>query len=164
MYCKHCGKEISDDSRFCNHCGKALEETKKVEKETPQRETEKKIFYNHVSFNEKVVRNINEWLKGQSIEIKSVAVSAGVIHLPWKTQTVPTRVEIEYYKTQTEKRYSMGHFCGLYWFANPRAIKKVDEDFENWQRQNPDKKVVWKTNCGHQVEGGTTRTLYFLYV
>ena len=22
MYCKHCGKEIADDSKFCNHCGK----------------------------------------------------------------------------------------------------------------------------------------------
>ena len=22
MYCKHCGKEIEDDSSFCNHCGK----------------------------------------------------------------------------------------------------------------------------------------------
>lgn len=22
MYCKHCGKEISDDSKFCQHCGK----------------------------------------------------------------------------------------------------------------------------------------------
>lgn len=22
MYCKHCGKEIDDDSKFCNHCGK----------------------------------------------------------------------------------------------------------------------------------------------
>ena len=21
MYCKHCGKEISDDSKFCQHCG-----------------------------------------------------------------------------------------------------------------------------------------------
>ena len=22
MYCKHCGKEIPNGSRFCNHCGK----------------------------------------------------------------------------------------------------------------------------------------------
>lgn len=22
MYCKHCGKEIADDSKFCQHCGK----------------------------------------------------------------------------------------------------------------------------------------------
>lgn len=22
MYCKHCGKEIEDDSSFCKHCGK----------------------------------------------------------------------------------------------------------------------------------------------
>ena len=21
MYCKHCGKEIADDSKFCNYCG-----------------------------------------------------------------------------------------------------------------------------------------------
>lgn len=24
MYCKHCGKEIADDSKFCQHCGKSL--------------------------------------------------------------------------------------------------------------------------------------------
>ena len=21
MYCKHCGREIADDSKFCRHCG-----------------------------------------------------------------------------------------------------------------------------------------------
>lgn len=26
MYCKHCGKEIADDSKFCQHCGKTLVE------------------------------------------------------------------------------------------------------------------------------------------
>ncbi len=25
MYCKHCGNEIADDSRFCNHCGSPVE-------------------------------------------------------------------------------------------------------------------------------------------
>ena len=23
MYCKHCGKEIADGSKFCQHCGKS---------------------------------------------------------------------------------------------------------------------------------------------
>lgn len=26
MYCKHCGKEIADDSKFCQHCGEKLTE------------------------------------------------------------------------------------------------------------------------------------------
>lgn len=26
MYCKHCGKQIDDDSTFCKYCGKSLEE------------------------------------------------------------------------------------------------------------------------------------------
>ncbi len=25
MYCKHCGKEITDDSKFCRYCGKSQE-------------------------------------------------------------------------------------------------------------------------------------------
>ena len=24
MYCRYCGKEIAEDSRFCSHCGKEL--------------------------------------------------------------------------------------------------------------------------------------------
>lgn len=27
MYCKHCGKEIADDSKFCRYCGKAQHST-----------------------------------------------------------------------------------------------------------------------------------------
>lgn len=35
MYCKHCGKEIADDSKFCQHCGKSLAtaEEKSTDKE-----------------------------------------------------------------------------------------------------------------------------------
>ena len=25
MYCKHCGKEIDNDSKFCKECGKPLD-------------------------------------------------------------------------------------------------------------------------------------------
>lgn len=35
MYCKYCGKEITDDSKFCHHCGKnlAMTEEKSTDKE-----------------------------------------------------------------------------------------------------------------------------------
>lgn len=29
MYCKHCGKEIADDSVFCQYCGGELQEQEK---------------------------------------------------------------------------------------------------------------------------------------
>ncbi len=40
MYCKYCGKEITDDSRFCNYCGKEVVLEKKrpsIPKEVIQR-------------------------------------------------------------------------------------------------------------------------------
>lgn len=30
MYCKHCGKEITGDSKFCNHCGKPQDNENKI--------------------------------------------------------------------------------------------------------------------------------------
>ena len=30
MYCKHCGKQIDDNSNFCTFCGKHLVDTKKI--------------------------------------------------------------------------------------------------------------------------------------
>ena len=43
MYCKHCGKEIADDSLFCQHCGEkqselTSNETTRVETETKMKE------------------------------------------------------------------------------------------------------------------------------
>ncbi len=29
MYCKHCGKEITGDSKFCTHCGKSQDGSSK---------------------------------------------------------------------------------------------------------------------------------------
>ena len=40
MYCKHCGKEIADDSMFCNYCGKEVlveKEHHSIPKEVVQR-------------------------------------------------------------------------------------------------------------------------------
>lgn len=31
MYCKYCGKDIADDSKFCKYCGKIVEEVELVE-------------------------------------------------------------------------------------------------------------------------------------
>lgn len=38
MYCKHCGKEIADDSKFCQHCGGSQE----IERATPKVDSETK--------------------------------------------------------------------------------------------------------------------------
>lgn len=41
MYCKNCGKEIADDSKFCQHCGTAQQQVQ-VNEPTPVVEQPKK--------------------------------------------------------------------------------------------------------------------------
>ena len=53
MYCKHCGKEIADDSKFCNYCGKKVIEEKNVcsiPKEVVQRTIESITKYDWNDF------------------------------------------------------------------------------------------------------------------
>lgn len=45
MYCKHCGKVITDDSKFCNHCGKQVNSTSGVPIEAFQRTKESIVNY-----------------------------------------------------------------------------------------------------------------------
>lgn len=47
MYCKHCGKEIADDSKFCQHCGGKLDNDVEVIKgESPIDKIVSKLFSN----------------------------------------------------------------------------------------------------------------------
>ena len=45
MYCKHCGKEIADDSKFCQHCGEQVNSTSGVSIEAFQRTKESIVNY-----------------------------------------------------------------------------------------------------------------------
>lgn len=68
MYCKHCGKEIADDSLFCQHCGgKQSEltsnETARVENETQRKEKVVEIPTIKANFSE----STKWWICGYSL-------------------------------------------------------------------------------------------------
>ena len=51
MYCKHCGKEIADDSKFCQHCGGKQDGFVSVETvsntESEKKEVTSKVEFKH---------------------------------------------------------------------------------------------------------------------
>ena len=64
MYCKHCGKEIADDSRFCQHCGRNLDALidDSKEKETASRDMDSQgVFIKIPTLKSKVPQKIM-WL------------------------------------------------------------------------------------------------------
>lgn len=45
MYCKHCGKQIADDSKFCQHCGGSQEDSTTLNQtqSTPEEKSDEKV-------------------------------------------------------------------------------------------------------------------------
>ena len=67
MYCKHCGKEIADDSRFCKYCGQSVEEiilsssdTHSTETETSSEDTSEKVIESDVSVDTESHNNLKD--------------------------------------------------------------------------------------------------------
>lgn len=58
MYCKHCGKEIADDSKFCQHCGGKIDNSVSLDQESLEVD-KKEQETNELD----VPSNSNEWLK-----------------------------------------------------------------------------------------------------
>ena len=154
MYCKYCGKEISEDSRFCRHCGKALEEV------APKGEKETKVFHSGFATNAKTLPMINEWLQQQAIEIDTISINTGRVQMIFVIEMAITRLELTYRRVQTDKRYTIKAFSGMASPFNP-GFEKMDKEYEQWKRENPDKKVVWERRCS---DGEAINTIYCLYV
>ncbi len=165
MFCKYCGKDIGDDSVFCKFCGKAQNETQaeaKTEKTEPA-EIETKIFtFGGMSYNDKNIRQINEWLASQRIIIKSVSVNAFMNNnIPIKWETVVNRVEIKYISKPDGKLYQMSYFKSKKWIGS--SYEKVTAAFEKWKKENPKRTVIWDRCMGHQADGGSTQSLFYIY-
>lgn len=60
MYCKHCGKEIADDSKFCNHCGKEQDNQELVKGQTANKAKDKTPLDNITNIIDNVFPNINK--------------------------------------------------------------------------------------------------------
>ena len=163
MFCKYCGKEIADDAVFCSGCGKQLEGESAPKQAVKNEETETKTFtFGGLSYNNGNIKQINEWLASQSIQITSVSINTFMNNnFPLKWETVINRFEIKYKKSNSGKHYQLGYFKSIKWIGSSYA--KVTAKFENWQKENPKKTVAWHTCAGHQAEGGSTQSLFYLY-
>ena len=167
MFCKYCGKDIGNDSVFCKFCGKpqneAVTETKAEQAKPEQAEIESKIFtFGGMSYNDKNIRQINEWLASQKIIIKSVNINTFMNNnLPIKWETVINRVEIKYITKPGGKLYQMSYFKSKKWIGS--SYKKVTAALEKWKQGNPNRTVVWDRCTGHQADGGSTQSLYYIY-
>jgi len=166
MFCKYCGKSIDEDSIFCKFCGKPQNEVKpeenpEVKKDTPELET--KIFtFGGMAYNEKNIRQINEWLASQRIIIKSVSANAFMnTNVPMKWETVINRLEIRYVTKPEGKLYQMSYFKSWKWIGS--SYEKVNAAFEKWKKENPKRTVIWDRCMGHQADGGSTQSLFFIY-
>ena len=76
MYCKHCGKQIADDSKFCQHCGCSQEDTTttsstEVKSDSPKQEKVVEIPTIKANFSDKT----KWWIIGCGIWV--------VINLYW---------------------------------------------------------------------------------
>lgn len=161
MFCKYCGNKLDDDSVFCVACGKKLNEGSTANLDDIEKKT--KFFnFSGISYNKSNVDEINTWLKNNPMLIKKISINTFMnANIPIKWETVINRVEITYTTSSDWHIYQLGFFKSMKWLGT--SFDKVEKKLQQWKEQNRGKKVVWHTFSGHQRNGGTTQSVYYLY-
>lgn len=161
MYCKMCGKEIVNDSVFCSYCG-----TKQYGelKQQPTTIEEKVFHFSGISRNNGSIKQINDWLSQQQIELKSIEIFTNMntsIPLAWESSLVSAK--LLYVPINQKIEYQMDYISAMGMISFPS--KKIDKSFAKWQTEHSYCKVLWKKLVGHSTTGmERTHTLYFIYV
>lgn len=163
MFCKYCGAKLESDSIFCSACGAKLADAPAAASNTASTKRLTKTFdFGGWSFNEGNVREINEWLQGQSISICEISIVTSANHnIPFKFETVINHLEIGYNEVTNAPKYQLGYFQTMQLFGG--SYKKVNAQLESWKERNSTKTVVWHRSSGHQSNSGSSQVVYFLY-
>ena len=126
----------------------------------PVNEEKREVFnWGLFTSNDSAVEEVNQWLINQKIIVSELSTMGRLGGFRYKT--ILSHLELKYRESANGNIYQMGYFQKAKWISHDYS--DLDEMLENWQAANPDKTVVLKTYNGHQYDGGSTRTLFFLY-
>ena len=91
MYCKHCGKQIADDSKFCQHCGGSQDDTTEVKPGSPNQKKVVEIPIIKANFSD----TTKWWIIGSGIWL--------VINLYWLFAGGKSSIASNYFQPFSEK-------------------------------------------------------------
>ena len=127
----------------------------------PVNEEKREVFnWGRFTSNESALNEVNQWLSGQRIIVLEMSTTGRLKEFP-PNQTIINHLDLKYRESANGSYYQMWYFSKRKWIGHDYSA--LDEMLENWKASNPDKTVVLKTYNGHQYDGGSTRTLFFLY-
>ncbi len=159
MICSKCGKEITSDATFCSYCGVRLKQSQNNKPTLKFHEFD----FSGISKNNSSISEINTWLSSQKIQIHKIKISTYmncIIPLCWETSL--QHLKFGYVDSDKGVKYQMIYFSALGVINFP--TKKLEKKFAEWQKNNPDCKILYQENFHHQTTGAErTATKYVLY-
>lgn len=180
MYCRFCGADIPDDSKFCQKCGKELTDSNDnaISEKNHRSQTvkhpvlTKQFTSNTFTSNKDIVCEINTWLHNSDIKLISVKILttpqlADIVTLLMghHTEIIPNLVEFSYIEdTNTNIRYTMDYISKASMFGRS-TVAQVEELFADWKRANPNVHIVFTNKSNASTTNGTRiNAIHFIYI
>jgi len=163
MFCYNCGVKSIDGANFCTDCGTA---TAQRNNQVVRREMKKKQFYfTPTSYNNRNLKEINDWLNSQSIVITRVLTKTMLnVIIPMNGEMIITNFEVEYYEVTPSSKpfYLFSCFSNTTLWVAGNLVTKIVQQKESWEKVNPDWKVIYDNVSQGSANGGHYATLFIL--
>ncbi len=152
MFCRFCGVEIPEDSRFCPKCGANLAVRKAEEKEPELEVTSTKCKTQVFTFPPKTTYDqaslpIIRWLEEHQVDIQGLRCEADTILLAGTLVPVLERLELDYVESDDSRHYQLGVMIDSrndFGLSRKKSGTALNKQYEHWRKEHPEYEVSCK--------------------
>ena len=154
MYCRICGKEIPDDSRFCPHCGREVVLSDAASDAAPVIDTPEASAARTQRFTfpadttyDQAANAVNDWLAGQQLKLCSAAFELDAAMLAGTIVPLVTQIDLTWTPEPGSAPYRMAVMLDSrtdFGIGRKNGSKTLHKQYDHWRAEHPEYEIAAK--------------------
>lgn len=155
MYCRICGKEIPDDSRFCPYCGREVvvsasaadgSQAADAPEETSAPHTKRFTFPADTTYDQ-AANAVNDWLAGQQLKLCSAGFELDATMLAGAIVPLVSQIDLEWTPDPGSAPYRMAVMLDSrtdFGIGRKNGSKSLHRQYDRWHAEHPEYEIAAK--------------------
>ena len=151
MYCRICGKEIPDDSRFCPHCGREVVAAAPDKPTTPAGPHgtggTKRFTFSPDTTYDQAANAVNDWLAQRQIRLLGADFQLDAALLAGSIMPLVQQVDLDWMEEPGAAPYRMAVMLDSrtdFGLGRKQGSRTLHRQYDHWREEHPEYEIAAK--------------------
>ena len=153
MYCRICGKEIPDDSRFCPHCGREVVTAVPAKAPEPKPDVPhgvggtKRFTFSPDTTYDQAANAVNDWLAQRQIRLLGADFQLDATLLAGTVMPLVQQIDLDWKEEPGAVPYRMAVMLDSrtdFGLGRKQGSKTLHRQYDHWREEHPEYEIAAK--------------------